>query len=126
MERPERARRRRTQRREGRLSDQFLWAAGSNFGINTRLSIVVDLLGRRVIDSPRVSTYEFTASGPAGAAVLSDVRFANGSYWANDGAVGFKANVARRLLVHFNLRFHISGDGLSNRVSRLLGVEWGF
>ncbi len=111
---------------KGDLPDQLLWAAGSDFGINTRLSIVVDLLGRRVIDSPRVSTYQFTASGLAGSAVLPDIRFANGSYWANDGAVGFKANVSRRLLVNFNLRFHISGDGLSDRITPLLGVEWGF
>ena len=61
------------------LPDQFLWAAGSDFGINNRLSIVVDLLGRRVIDSPRLSTYQFDAAGPAGEAVLPDIRFTDAS-----------------------------------------------
>ena len=108
------------------LPDQFLWAAGTDFGVNDHLSLVLDLLGRRVINSPQVSTYQFAAVGPAGSAVLPDIRFATGSYWANDGAVGFKANVAGRLLVNFNLRFHINGGGLSDRISPLLGVEWGF
>jgi len=108
------------------LPDQFLWAVGSDFGINNRLSIVVDLLGRRVIDSPALSTYDFTAAGPTGSVVLSDVRFEAGSYWATSGAVGFKANVAPRLLVNFNLRFHIDGGGLSDRIAPLIGMEWGF
>ena len=108
------------------LPDQFLWAAGSDFGINNRLSIVADLIGRRVIDSPQLATYDFDASGPAGEVVLPDIRFTHGSYWVNDGAVGFKANVASRVLVNFNLRFHISGGGLSDKIAPLLGVEWGF
>jgi hypothetical protein len=108
------------------LPDQFLWAAGSDYSINNRLSIVLDLVGRRVIDSPQLSTYQFDAVGPAGEMALPDIRFTTASYWVNSGAVGFKANVAPRLLVNFNLLFHISGGGLSDRVSPLLGVEWGF
>ena len=111
---------------EADLPDQFLYAAGTDFGINDRLSIVLDLLGRRVIDSPRMSTYEFVATGPASTATLSDIRFSTASYWVSNGAVGFKANVAPRLLVNFNLRFHISGHGLSDRIAPLIGMEWGF
>jgi hypothetical protein len=111
---------------EGDLPDQFLWAVGTDLSINNRFSIVGDLLGRRVINSPTLSTYDFTASGPAGSVELGDVRFGSASYWVNNGAVGFKANVAPRLLVNFNLRFHINGGGLSDRISPLLGVEWGF
>ena len=108
------------------LPDQFGYALGTDFGINDRLSVVVDLLGRRVIDSPQLTTYTFTASGPAGSVALPDIRFQTASYWVNDGAVGFKANVAPRLLVNFNLRFQISGKGLSDRIAPLLGMEWGF
>lgn len=108
------------------LPDQFLWALGTDFGINNRLSIVFDLLGRRVIDSQRLSTYEFIAAGPMATAVLPDIRFDRASYWVNTGAVGFKANVAPRLLVNFNLRFQINGGGLSDRIAPLLGMEWGF
>jgi hypothetical protein len=108
------------------LPDQFLWAIGTDFGINNRLSIVVDLLGRRVIDSPQLFTYEFVAEGPAATVPLPDIRFERASYWVNNGAIGFKANVAPRLLVNFNLRFQINGGGLSDRISPLIGMEWGF
>jgi len=108
------------------LPDQFLWAIGTDFGITNRLSIVVDLLGRRVIDSPQLSTYEFVAEGPAATVPLPDIRFERASYWVNNGAIGFKANVAPRLLVNFNLRFQINGGGLSDRISPLIGMEWGF
>ena len=108
------------------LPDQFLWALGSDFGINNRLSIVLDLLGRRVIDSPKLFLYDFTAGGPSGTASLPDIRFERMSYWVNNGAIGFKANVAPRLLVNFNLRFQISGNGLSDRIAPLIGMEWGF
>jgi hypothetical protein len=115
--------------REGRkadLPDQFVWAAGTDYSITNRLSVVADLLGRRVIGSPRLSTYDFVAAGPAGQVVLSDIRFERASYWVNNGAVGFKANVAPRVLINFNLRFQISGGGLSDRISPLIGVEWGW
>jgi hypothetical protein len=115
----------RTSRKED-LPDQFLWALGTDFGITTRLSIVLDLLGRRVIDSPRLFIYEFDAGGPSGSVALPDIRFERMSYWVNNGAIGFKANVAPRLLVNFNLRFQISGNGLSDRIAPLIGMEWGF
>ncbi len=108
------------------LPDHFLWALGTDFGINPRLSIVLDLLGRRVIDSPQMLVYTFVVDGPSGSVALPDIRFEHASYWVNNGAIGFKANVAPRLLVNFNLRFQISGNGLSDRVAPLIGMEWGF
>ena len=87
------------------LPDQFLYVVGSDVAVNPRFSIVFDLLGQRVLNSPRLAKYTLAARGAAGSADLSDIRFANGSYWATDGALGFKANVATRVLVNFNMRF---------------------
>ena len=42
------------------------------------------------------------------------------------GCISVVANVAPRLLVNFNLRFHINGNGLSDRIAPLIGMEWGF
>ena len=84
------------------------------------------MLGQRVLDSPRLSTYTLAATGAAGSADLPDIRFANGSYWRADGSLGFKANVARHVLVDFNLRFSLGQNGLSDRIAPLLGVEWAF
>ena len=108
------------------LPDEFLYAAGSDFSLNDRVSVVLDLLGRRVINSPQLSTYAFTATGPASSVTLPDIRFETGSYWVSDGAVGLKANLAPRLLLNVNLRFQISGKGLSDRIAPLVGVEWAF
>jgi hypothetical protein len=108
------------------LPDQLLYAVGSDLSVNSRFSVVFDVLGQRVLNSPRLSRYTLAASGVAGSADLPDIRFANASYWTADGALGFKANVATRVLVNFNLRFSLAGNGLSDRIAPLLGVEWAF
>jgi hypothetical protein len=111
---------------EADLPDQFHYALGGDLGITNRFSLIFDVLGDRVLDSPRISTYTLSASGQAGSADLADIRFATGSYWTADGALGFKANVASRVLVEFNLRFNLVQNGLSDRIAPLLGVEWAF
>jgi hypothetical protein len=111
---------------EADLPDQFQYAAGTDLALNSRVSLVADVIGQRVIDSPRMSQILFTASGVAGTATLPDIRFTTGSYWAASGALGFKTNVAPHFLVNANLRFRITGNGLVDRVAPLVGVEYGF
>ncbi len=108
------------------MPDQFTYALGSDLAVNERFSIVVDVLGQRVFNSPRLSRYTLAARGQSGSADLPDIRFAGGSYWATSGALGFKANVAPRVLVNLNLRFNIGSRGLSDRVAPLVGLEWAF
>ena len=67
--------------------------------------------GQRVLNSPRLSVYTLNASGPAGSASLPDIRFSTDSYWVTDASLGFKANVASRLLVNFNMRFNLGDQG---------------
>jgi hypothetical protein len=108
------------------LPDQFQYAVGSDLAINPRFSVVFDVLGQRVLNSPRLSLYTFTATGQAGSATLPDIRFSTDSYWVTDAALGFKTNVASRLLVNFNMRFNIGDNGLADRVAPLIGIEWSF
>jgi hypothetical protein len=108
------------------LPDQFIYAVGSDLSVNQHFSVVVDWLGQRVLDSPRLLTSTFTASGVAGSVTLPDIRFEQVSYWTSAVAVGFKANVASRVLLDFNLRFRVSDNGLVDRVAPLMGVEWSF
>jgi len=108
------------------LPDQFQYAAGTDLAINPRFSMVFDLLGQRVLNSPVMSVYTLNATGAAGSASLPDIRFSTDSYWVTDASLGFKANVASRLLVNFNLRFNIGDRGLADRVAPLLGIEWSF
>jgi hypothetical protein len=111
---------------EADLPDQFHYALGADLTVNNRFSIIFDVLGDRVLDSPSISTYTLHATGQAGSADLPDIRFATASYWTSDGALGFKANVASRVLVEFNLRFNLLQNGLTDRIAPLLGVEWAF
>ena len=52
---------------KGDLPDQFIYALGSDLSVNHHFSVVFDLLGQRVIDSPRLQVATFTATGPTAA-----------------------------------------------------------
>jgi hypothetical protein len=108
------------------LPDHFLYAVGGDFSVTDRLSLVADLAGQRVLNSPRLSTRVSTIEGPAGTVTLPDLQFATASYWVNSGAIGLKANVARPVLITFNLRFNMGNNGLTDRIAPLLGFEWAF
>jgi hypothetical protein len=108
------------------LPDQFIYAIGTDVSLNDHLSLVADLIGQRILNSPRLSTFAFTATGPAGSVALEDLRFQNASYWATNGAVGLKVNVAPRILINVNLRFAVGDNGLTDRLAPLIGAEWAF
>ena len=113
-------------RRKADLPDQFNYAVGSDLSVNARLSLVFDVLGQRIIKSPQLSTFNFVAVGPVGSVNLQDLQFTTASYWTTAGAIGLKANLAPRLLVNFNLRFALGTNGLTDRLTPLVGAEWAF
>jgi hypothetical protein len=108
------------------LPDQFTYALGADLLVAPRLSIVFDVFGQRVINSPRMFTRLETHSGAAGSVSLNDVLFQTESYWTTAGGFGLKGNVARKMLVTFNLRFAMTDSGLTDRLAPLLGLEWAF
>lgn len=108
------------------LPDQLIFAFGSDLSVNDRFSLVADFLGQRVYDSPRLFTRTFEATGPAGSIDLPDIRFEADSYWTASGAVGFKGHIATRALVVFNLKFKLNDNGLTDKLTPLVGMEWNF
>lgn len=108
------------------LPDQFQYAVGTDVSVNPRLSLIFDLLGQRLVRSPRLTTFDFVAEGPAGSVKLRDLQFQTASFWTSSGSIGLKANLAPRLLINFNLRFSIGDAGLTDRITPLLGMEWAF
>jgi hypothetical protein len=108
------------------LPDQFTYALGADIVVGNRLSVIGDLFGQRVINSPRLVPVVSARTGVAGSVTLPDITFTVESYWASSGGLGLKANVAPKMLVTFNLRFALGDGGLTDRLSPLLGVEWGF
>ncbi|HEX7086739.1 MAG TPA: hypothetical protein VF198_10270 [Vicinamibacterales bacterium] len=108
------------------VPDQVHLSAGTDIGVNDRFSMTVDVLGRRLIDSPRVFFEPRTFVGPVGTATFEDLVFGRGSFWSTSVSVGFKANPVGRMLIDFNLRFSTDDNGLTDRVTPLLGIEYGF
>ncbi|MFB3853956.1 MAG: hypothetical protein ACE148_09055 [Vicinamibacterales bacterium] len=111
---------------KSRLPDHVLYAVGADVGVNARLTLALDLLGARIIDSPRIVGRSFTASGPGGTVTLPDIGYEVSTFSTASGAAGFKMNVGKSLLAAFNLRFKIGDAGLGDRAAVLAGVEYGF
>jgi hypothetical protein len=82
---------------------------------------VADLLGDRVFKGERVfrSTFTDANGGTAPTIVLrkSDYNIIN-------GAVGFKLNLYRTLLLTGNAIFALNDSGLRSRVAPLIGLSW--
>ena len=106
------------------LPDEFVWAGGLDIGGAERLTLAFDVLGRHVIDSPRLETKTFTALD--GTTTLPDIRFVNGSFDVIDGAAGFKFNAGGKLLIDFNVLFNLNNAGLRDKVTPLFGLEYSF
>jgi hypothetical protein len=105
------------------LPDQVLYAGGVDVGVFKRLTLAVDFLGQRVIDSPRLVQKTFTtANGQS----LPQIGFVSESYSIANGAVGFKLNPAGKLLIDFNLLFSLNDSGLRDKVTPLFGIEYAF
>jgi hypothetical protein len=108
------------------LPDQFIYVVGADLLVTERMSVIFDVLGQRVVESPRLNARTTTRTGAAGSVTLDDILFTTESYWTSAAAFGLKGNLAQRLLVTFNLRFAIADGGLTDRLAPLLGMEWTF
>lgn len=109
---------------EGNLADQALVEAGVDLGLGKKLTLAVDVLGRRVIDGDRMAADTFRALD--GRSLFPNVRFFRGSYNIVDGAVGLKANPGGNLLIDLNVLFKLNDSGLRDRVTPLFGIEYSF
>lgn len=106
------------------LPDQLFGEIGADLSVSKKLTLAVDLLGRRVIDGQRLSTTTFTALD--GRSQFPTSTFSRSSYNILDAAVGFKANPAGNLLVDFAVRFKLNDAGLRDKATPLVAVEYGF
>ncbi len=108
---------------KGGLPDQLLYVAGTDVGVNERFSLALDVLGQHVFDTPLLLARPFEV-GTTGLS-FPDISFRTGSIDAVAGSAGLKVNIAPHILANFNLRFHIAGGGLTDRVTPLIGIEFG-
>ena len=106
------------------LSDVAVYAVGAVVALHRRVTAAVDLLGRYIIDSPRVRREEFHALD--GRSVFPNIAFDTGSINELSSAVGLKINLAGQLLLNTNLLVRLNAGGLRDKISPLVGVEYAF
>ena len=61
-----------------------------------------------------------------GRSVFSNIAFVRDSFNSLSGAVGLKAGLADRLLIDVNLLFALDNNGLRDKVTPLVGIEYAF
>jgi hypothetical protein len=106
------------------LPDEGLLAIGADMGIGQKVTLALDVVGRRVINGEQVFPTTFTALN--GTSKFPSIRFAQASYNIIDGAVGLKANPGGGLLINVNVTFKMNDGGLRDRVTPLLAIEYSF
>ena len=106
------------------LPDVGVYSAGAVIEIHPRVTAAVDVLGRYIIDSPKLRRQDFLALD--GTSVFPNITFTSGSINELSAAAGLKVNVVGRLLVDLNLLVRLNSVGLRDKISPLVGLEYAF
>ncbi len=107
------------------LPDQVTYVLGADFGVSSRFTFVLDVIGSYLIDAPRLNQTTFVGLNPAHT-TFPTIEFTEESYNLLSGAVGFKLNVVESLLVDVNLLFNLDNNGLRDKITPLVGFEYAF
>lgn len=105
--------------------DQVGYGVGTELSVTSRVTLAADLFGRYIIDAARLRQETFTALDAAGT-TFQNIVFTRDSYNALSGAIGFKANAFGSLLIDVNLLFKLNENGLRDKVTPLIGLEYSF
>jgi hypothetical protein len=106
------------------LPDVGTYAVGAVVGVSSRVTLAADILGRYIIDSPRVRREEFHALD--GRSVFPNITFDTGSINELSGSLGLKINIFGRMLLNANLLMRLNEAGLRDKISPLIGIEYAF
>jgi hypothetical protein len=106
------------------LPDVAAYSVGAVVEVHPRVTAAVDVLGRYVIDSPRLRREDFHALD--GVTVLPNITFTSGSFNELSASAGLKLNIVGRLLIDLNLLVRLNSVGLRDKISPLIGLEYAF
>ena len=107
------------------LPDQILYDAGVDIGVTPRVTLALDVLGRRVLKSPRLQTETFQAL--QGGSTFPSIHFVqDADFNVTNGAAGLKINAGGKLLLDVNVLFKLDDSGLRDKVTPMVGFEYSF
>ena len=107
------------------LPNQILYDGGVDIGVTSKITLALDVLGRRVLKSPRLQTETFHAL--QGGLTFPSIHFVQGANFnVTSGAAGVKVNAGGKLLLDFNVLFKLDDSGLRDKVTPLVGFEYSF
>lgn len=107
------------------LPNQILYDAGVDIGVTPKITLALDVLGRRVLKSPRLQTETFHAL--QGGLTFPSIHFIqDADFNVTTGAAGVKVNAGGKLLLDFNVLFKLDDSGLRDKVTPLVGFEYSF
>jgi hypothetical protein len=106
------------------LPDLAQYSAGAVIEVHPRVTAAVDVLGRYIIDSPRLRLEEFHALDNR--TVYPNITFTSGSFHEISAAAGVKINTFGRMLLNLNLLVRLNSAGLRDKISPLVGLEYAF
>ena len=107
------------------LPDQFLYAAGVDVGVTPKVTLALDLIGRRVLKSPRLQPETFHAL--QGGLTFPSITFLqDADFNVTNAAAGLKVNAGGRLLLDVNVLFKLDDGGLRDKITPLVGFEYSF
>ena len=109
---------------KGDMPDQVLYTVGLDVGLTEKVTLAFDLLGRHVIDSPRLQSTIFRTIDVG--STFPNIHFETGSFSVVDGSVGIKINLGGKLLADFNALFKLNDAGLRDTFTPLVGIEYSF
>jgi len=107
------------------LPDLATYSAGAVIEVHPRVTAAVDLIGRYIIDSPRLRLEDFHGLD-ANHTVFPNITFTSGSFNEINAAAGLKVNIFGRLLVDLNVLVRLNSTGLRDKISPLVGLEYAF
>lgn len=118
------------------IPNEVSYAAGLDWAVHPRVTVVVDVLGRTLRSSQTVSVepQEYTAmTGPEGDPQTKSVKQTFPRLTATQadsntlqGSIGMKANPFGNLLVTANVLFSLNRKGLQDKFSPLIALDYSF
>lgn len=107
------------------MPDQMSYTAGLDIGVHDKLSMAVEIRGRRAFDTPRLFPQTFYGLDSE-RTLFPNIHLERDSFNMFNGGIGFKFNPGTNFLVNFNLLFRLDDDGVRDTLTPMIGMDYAF